>query len=613
MKRLLRHGRTLLPLLSQSSSSTSSFSLGGCCCGSSYFVTYAGSDCGSHSLMYSKVWRSESASNSKFYSILQTIFAGALVGSTMLEFAQAEADIQPGSASQSPSNIGGNEKRVGLERERVEELLRKKGLQRGSYPPFIVAVKGQQVTLRFQVPSHCEVHRLIVDLVSRLGLKTDLHVGGSEMKLHAWDSAVAWQLTLSPPEEVMNDINSNPKTSGGDSESLEVPNMNDGKLYIVIFESLIGSSNVEIEFIKQGSFTAKELDAIACALKIASSGSDTISAPEKKHRGFPERRDKSNTTQAPVKSKSLEALEAMGVKVFGLDESNTVFHNYEISWDIVAGYYWQKREIEDTVLLALHSPDVYDNIARGTRRKFESNRPRAVLFEGPPGTGKTSCARVIANQAGVPLLYVPLEVVMSKYYGESERLLGTVFSLANDLPTGAIIFLDEVDSFAATRDSEMHEATRRVLSVLLRQIDGFEQDKRVIVIAATNRKQDLDPALISRFDAVITFDLPNQQDREEIAAQYARHLNKTELAEFSVALEGMSGRDIRDVCQQAERHWASKIIRKQIPSDAIGGLPPLQEYVMCALDRRRSLLTSSETAHKNLNYQSKRRPVAFAS
>ncbi|PRQ28345.1 putative ATPase, AAA-type, core, P-loop containing nucleoside triphosphate hydrolase [Rosa chinensis] len=90
------------------------------------------------------------------------------------------------------------------------------------------------------------------------------------------------------------------------------------------------------------------------------------------------------------------------------------------------------KQIEDTILLTLLSPETYDEIAHGTRRKFESNKPRAVLFEGPPGTGKTSSARVIANQAvscyafqcplfsAVPMLYVPLEVILSKYYGESE-------------------------------------------------------------------------------------------------------------------------------------------------------------------------------------------------
>jgi hypothetical protein len=148
---------------------------------------------------------------------------------------------------------------------------------------------------------------------------------------------------------------------------------------------------------------------------------------------------------------------------------------------------------------------------------------------------------------------------VSKYYGESERLLASIFTAGNELPEGAIIFLDEIDSMAMTRDGEMHEATRRMLSVLLRQMDGFEQDKRIVVIAATNRKQDLDPALLSRFDTSVAFNLPDQSTREEITSQYARHLTSTELKAFGSACEGMSGRDIHDVCQQAERRWASKV------------------------------------------------------
>lgn len=217
--------------------------------------------------------------------------------------------------------------------------------------------------------------------------------------------------------------------------------------------------------------------------------------------------------------------------------------------------------------------------------------------------GKRSKKKTRASQLGVPLLYVPLEVVLSKYYGESERLLGKVFSLANEIPNGAIIFLDEVDSFAVTRDNEMHEATRRILSVLLRQIDGFEQEKKVVVIAATNRKQDLDPALISRFDSMIFFGLPDQQTRQEIAAQYAKHMTESELAEFAKVTEEMSGRDIRDVCQQAERRWASKIIRGQAHKDGENGsLPPLPEYTESAMDRRRALLSG-------LSDQSDRKPA----
>ncbi|KAK7245906.1 hypothetical protein RIF29_40760 [Crotalaria pallida] len=343
----------------------------------------------------------------------------------------------------------------------------------------------------------------------------------------------------------------------------------------------------EIEFIKEGSLSLEELDAFVSVLQLA--------GKKMGQRNTLERKPREENEQVLSEDKSISSLEAMGVRIYGLNEPIGI-SNGEISWDNIAGYEHQKRVIEDTILLALHSPEVYDDIARGTRHKFESNRPRAVLFEGPPdnfledmdygklsiteqilGTGKTSCARVIANQAGVPLLYVPLEVVMSEYYGKSERLLG------------------KIDSFAAARDSEMHEATRRILSVLLRQIDGFEQDKKVVVIAATNRKEDLDPALISRFDTMITFGLPDHHNRQEIASKYAKHLSKPELDELAKVTKNMSGRDIRDICLQAERSWASKIIRGQVSKDGEQAkLPPLQEYIVCATNRQEALHSTAE-------------------
>ncbi|RVW45942.1 Cell division cycle protein 48-like [Vitis vinifera] len=202
---------------------------------------------------------------------------------------------------------------------------------------------------------------------------------------------------------------------------------------------------------------------------------------------------------------------------------------------------------------------------------------------------------------------------MSKYYGESERLLGKVFVHANEFPEGAIVFLDEVDSFAVSRSREMHEATRRILSVILRQIDGFEQDKKVVVIAATNRKQDLDPALMSRFDSMITFGLPDNHDRQKIAAQFAKHLTESELVEFATATEGMSGRDIRDICQQAERHWASKVIRGQAPKDGDQViLPPIQVYIESAKTRANTLLSIADQKTEKSNRNQTQPQLAFS-
>ncbi|URE16327.1 Holliday junction DNA helicase ruvB N-terminus [Musa troglodytarum] len=467
-------------------------------------------------------------------------------GAVQISYADAsEEDYNLHAVEDSWSGSVGADKIVRQVRQRLEELLRTKGMQRGSYPTFTVSAKGNKVTIKFRVPPACEISHLIVNIVKHLGEKAEHYGGGSEMLLRAWDRFA---------------------------------------------EAIIR----EIEFIKQGSYSFKELEAVVSALKLAGERSNIKKSSGRNPNVF-KRDDNYDAKQLASVEKSVSALEGMGVRVYGLDETSSFPWDGTVSWENIAGYDEQKREIEDTILLALQSPEIYDEIARGTRCKFETNRPRAVLFEGPPGTGKTSSARVIAKQAGVPLLYVPLEVIMSKYYGESERLLGNVFSLANELPSGAIIFLDEVDSFAVARDSEMHEATRRILSVILRQIDGFEQEKQVVVIAATNRKQDLDPALISRFDSLILFSLPDQKTREEIAAQYAKHLLKTELVLLASATEGMSGRDIRDVCQQAERHWASKRIRGQAPKDAEGGgkLPPIEEYIQSAEQRREAVLATT--------------------
>ncbi|KAG6552815.1 hypothetical protein Mapa_005763 [Marchantia paleacea] len=510
----------------------------------------------------------------------------------------------------------------------VDERLEALKLRASGLPSYNISAKGQQVSIRFSVSPSCDISHLIVDMVNRLGVKAAGRGGASEMIVQASDSTVARQLFITASEHsAQTETQSVPLDEFSDDKGFH-----SNKLCILMFEPLIGDyKSVELEFLKKGFLTASELDAVISSLCIASGVDKELGTDKRKPRrrasgteatsessgeldrqsdpldGWPQSsrwRYRSGLGEAPKerstsgpnrltakgKTKVLESLESMGVKVYGVSTNGDGADLEKATWDSLAGYHEQKREIEDTVLLALKRPDVYDTIARGTRRKYESNRPRAVLFEGPPGTGKTSCARVIANQAGVPLLYVPLEVVMSKYFGESERLLASIFHAGNELPNGAILFLDEIDSLATVRDSEMHEATRRMLSVLLRQMDGFEQDSKIVVIAATNRKQDLDPALLSRFDSSILFNLPDLVTRQDIAAQYAQHLSATELASLAAVSEGMSGRDLHDICQQAERKWASKLIRGMAGSPPSQALPPIQEYIECAEKRRQTIL-----------------------
>ena len=210
-------------------------------------------------------------------------------------------------------------------------------------------------------------------------------------------------------------------------------------------------------------------------------------------------------------------------------------------------------------LLTCGYPDIYDRIARNTRVSFESNRPKAVLLEGPPGTGKTLTARILASRCDRPLVHLKLEDFVSKWYGDSEKKLASIFDACDEMK-GTIIFIDEVDSVAGkypilpftlflifplthtlslcviisvslsigtqllvclspsfstgSRDSShMHEATRRSLSVVLQRLEGFNGKSKSLLICATNRRSDLDAALLSRFDLSIKFELPDFETR----------------------------------------------------------------------------------------------------
>ncbi len=237
-------------------------------------------------------------------------------------------------------------------------------------------------------------------------------------------------------------------------------------------------------------------------------------------------------------------------------------------WEEIGGLDEAKREIREAVVLPMikGKPDFVEV-------------PRTILLYGPPGTGKTLLAKAASNTLKANFFEAKTSALLSKYYGESEKIIGMLFDKARKSQP-SIIFMDEFDAIMATRDSGVHEATRRVISQLLTEIDGFStrKDDRVLMMAATNRPWDLDDAMISRFQRKIYVPLPDAASRKQI---FGIHLRGSPLSgitadELSRMSEGYSGRDIANVCREA----VMSMVREQNPGLEEMTPSRLEKYAM---------------------------------
>lgn len=190
--------------------------------------------------------------------------------------------------------------------------------------------------------------------------------------------------------------------------------------------------------------------------------------------------------------------------------------------------------------------------------KIGARPVKGVLFTGPPGTGKTHLARIIAQESKADFFLVSGPSIVSKWVGDSEDTLRKIFEAAAESKSGrAIIFFDEIDSIAERRTGDSHEASKRLVAQLLTLMDGFgDKGKNVVVIAATNRVRSLDPALTrpGRFDWEIEFGTPSLSDRIEILKVGASHLNsmgKLPIEDVAALTEGWSGADLTSIWTEA--------------------------------------------------------------
>ena len=219
---------------------------------------------------------------------------------------------------------------------------------------------------------------------------------------------------------------------------------------------------------------------------------------------------------------------------------------------------------------------------------------KGVLFAGPAGTGKTKLASLIANESKATFYEVSGPAIVSKWVGESEKALRLLFQEARS-KDAAIVFFDEIDSIAGRRDGDSQEFSRRVVAQLLTAMDGISRDTNLVVIGATNRIADIDPALRrpGRFDWIVEFPMPNRDDREAILKVSADALSTEGPLPHAVVAdqtEGWSPADLTAILTEAALLAVQDNGRSAIlAEDYLGGFARL-------VDRRKLAIAIDEQA-----------------
>ncbi len=221
----------------------------------------------------------------------------------------------------------------------------------------------------------------------------------------------------------------------------------------------------------------------------------------------------------------------------------------QVRWSDIGGLEEVKKEIIEAVEWPLKYPSMFERL--GIRP------PRGILLYGPPGTGKTLLAKAVANESQANFIAVKGPEVLSKWVGESEKAIRQIFQRARQVAP-CIIFFDEIDSIAPRRGSSLGDSgvTDRIVNQLLTEMDGLQRTKDVVVIAATNRPDILDPALLrpGRFDRIIYVPPPDEEARYEIFKIHTRNMpldDDVDLRELARRTEYYTGADIEAVVIEA--------------------------------------------------------------
>lgn len=228
-----------------------------------------------------------------------------------------------------------------------------------------------------------------------------------------------------------------------------------------------------------------------------------------------------------------------------------------ITYEDIGGLQDVIKQVREMIELPLKYPELFEKIG--------VEAPKGVLLHGPPGTGKTLIAKAVANETNANFYTLSGPEIMSKYYGQSEENLREIFKEASE-NAPSIIFIDEIDSIAPKREETKGDVERRVVAQLLALMDGLEERGKVVVIGATNRISDIDPALRrpGRFDREIEVGIPDKKGRREILTIHTRGMplaKDVDLDKLASITHGYSGADLAALSKEA----AIRALRRVLP------------------------------------------------
>ncbi|GJE92609.1 ATP-binding protein [Phanerochaete sordida] len=255
-----------------------------------------------------------------------------------------------------------------------------------------------------------------------------------------------------------------------------------------------------------------------------------------------------------VKQKSLKALEKLGHKSLELDDyerqiASEIIHpdDIDVHFSDIGGLEPIISSLQESVIYPLRFPELF---ASSTLL----GAPKGVLLFGPPGCGKTMLAKALAKESGATFINIAASVLTNKWYGESNKLVAGLFSLARKAQP-SIVFIDEIDSFLRERTKGDHEVTGMMKAEFMTLWDGLTSSTdRIVVLGATNRPNDIDSAILRRMPKRFSIGLPSIEQRLKILSLILRDTKLApgfQLTALAERTQGYSGSDLKELCRNA--------------------------------------------------------------